>query len=141
MLHVLARAVTRYELSHPLAHRPHERVERGEPAVHALVGAGTDAPVGVQLLEVVVQYREQRWSSSPVAQELLRVEQRVERRPKLRVDTQRAFVGRNTLSQPSRLSVARAEVLIGLAQDGLDGDGARELARRSIEVAALLEDG
>eukprot|EP00966_Prymnesium_polylepis_P148529 3431067-Prymnesium_polylepis.2 len=107
--------------------------------MHALVGAGAEIAALVQRLQVAREHRHQVRRVLPVAEELLHVEQRVQRRPKLRVDPQRRRVRRRRLGQPRRLAVARAEVLVRLAERRLRRDRTLEHVRRLAVRAALFE--
>ena len=63
---------------------PHEGHERSEPAMHAFIRARPDVPSLVQVVQVGGEHVEQVRCVFPVAEELLHVEQRVQRRQKLR---------------------------------------------------------
>ena len=108
--------------------------------MHALIRARADLPARVKVVEVTAKPSEELVAAAPVAQELLGVEQRVQRRPELRVDREGALERTHRLGQsPRDLGVARAEVLVGLAQGGLRGDGPFKGVRGLLMPPCLLE--
>eukprot|EP00962_Isochrysis_galbana_P002361 scaffold627_cov123-Isochrysis_galbana.AAC.6 len=117
---------------------PHQRVEGRQASVHPLARSGAQVPETVVLLQVALQQRQPRLALPPVAHELLRVEQRVQRRPELRVDFEGVREGGYSLARPAHLDEARAKILVRLAQRWLERDGLFiALGRLSMEPELL----
>ena len=89
--------------------RHHERLKRREASMHALVRSGADVAARVQRVEMGVQLAEQLVPAAPVAEELLRVEQRIERRPELQLRARERSGALRSDQEPSGASSSHQE--------------------------------